>query len=128
MLGASILTMVPIMKVGANTPTSPRITATSLNHLVSQHQQVVFSSGSPSRPGRAQLHSSSRTSPDRGSHSSSHNASMPNRQQPPSPDTQMTELKNILQAFMTTSQTNFARMDQNITSLKAGQRNQGAIL
>ncbi|CAI0395305.1 unnamed protein product [Linum tenue] len=46
----------------------------------------------------------------------------------PAPDNQVSKLKNILAAFMTTSQVNFARMDQNIASLQAGQRNQGAIL
>ncbi|CAL1400879.1 unnamed protein product [Linum trigynum] len=40
----------------------------------------------------------------------------------------MTELKNILASFMTTTQATVMRLDQSIASLEAGQRNQGAIL
>ncbi|CAL1371366.1 unnamed protein product [Linum trigynum] len=47
------------------------------NHLVSQHQQVVFSRGSISRLDRGQSLSSSLTSRGRGNHFSSPSVSMP---------------------------------------------------
>ncbi|CAL1359403.1 unnamed protein product [Linum trigynum] len=69
------------MRGGASIPTSPGA-ASPLNHLVSQHQQVVFSRGSPSRLDRGQPHSSSPTSLGRGNHSSNPSASLPSQQQP----------------------------------------------
>ncbi|CAL1371480.1 unnamed protein product [Linum trigynum] len=80
MLGASTRTTTHIMRGGASIPTSLGA-ATPLSHLVSQHQLVAFSRGSPSRLDRGQPHSSSPTSLGRGNHSSSSSASSPSQQQ-----------------------------------------------
>ncbi|CAL1395658.1 unnamed protein product [Linum trigynum] len=80
MRGASIHTVTHIMRGGASIPILPGA-ATPLNHPVSQHQQVVFSRGSPSRLARGQTHNTSPTSLGRGSHSSSPSASLPSQQQ-----------------------------------------------
>ncbi|CAL1353873.1 unnamed protein product [Linum trigynum] len=80
MLGALIHTTIHTMRGGASIPTSLEV-ATPPNHLVSQHQLVVFSRGSLTRLDRGQSHSSSPTSLGRGNHSSSLSVSMLSQQQ-----------------------------------------------
>ncbi|CAL1354549.1 unnamed protein product [Linum trigynum] len=95
MRGTSIHTVTHTMRGGASIPTLLRV-VTPLNHLVFQHQLVVFSRGSPSRLDRGQPHSSSPTILGRGNHSSSPQHQYTEPSAAPAPDNQMTKLENIL--------------------------------